>query len=93
MVEGKTHDETVDILSVFILAYEFLVGRRPFYEATYDRMMKCEFSVPDHVSSGAKDLIRKMLIKDPKTKLPLSLIAQDPWITNIWRYCHQHLAN
>jgi len=84
MVEGKTHDETADIWSVGILAFEFLVGRPPFetpsYNATYDRIMKCEFKFPSHVSSGAQDLIRKILKKDPKSRLPLSHIAQHPWI-------------
>ena len=64
MVEGKTHDETADIWSVGILCYEFLVGKPPFetpsFNATYDRIMRCSFTFPDHVSSLAQDLITKV---------------------------------
>lgn len=36
MVEGKPHDETVDLWSLGILCYEFLVGKPPFESKTND---------------------------------------------------------
>lgn len=30
MIEGRTHDEKVDLWSLGVLCYEFLVGRPPF---------------------------------------------------------------
>lgn len=35
MIEGRTHDEKVDIWSLGVLCYEFLVGKPPFEAATY----------------------------------------------------------
>lgn len=66
MVEGRAHDKTADIWSVGILLYEFLVGRPPFetlsYNSTYDKIMRCEYAFPDHVSQGARELITKVRI-------------------------------
>lgn len=35
MIEGRTHDEKVDIWSLGVLCYEFLVGKPPFETQTY----------------------------------------------------------
>lgn len=35
MIEGRTHDEKVDIWSLGVLCYEFLVGKPPFEASTY----------------------------------------------------------
>jgi len=84
MVEGRAHDKTADIWSVGILLYEFLVGRPPFetqsYNSTYDKIMRCEYGFPDHVTQGARDLITKILKKDPRARLPLDEIVTHPWI-------------
>lgn len=44
MIEGKTHDEKVDLWSLGVLCYEFLVGHPPFEaksnEETYRRISR-----------------------------------------------------
>lgn len=44
MVEGKSHDEKVDLWSLGVLCYEFLVGKPPFETAsnteTYRKITK-----------------------------------------------------
>jgi serine/threonine protein kinase len=35
MVEGHTHDEKVDLWSLGVLTYEFLVGKPPFEVRNY----------------------------------------------------------
>ena len=44
MVEGKTHSDKVDLWSLGVLCYEFLVGKPPFesegHSETYKRIMK-----------------------------------------------------
>lgn len=44
MIEGKTHDEKVDLWSLGVLCYEFLVGKPPFesqtHEETYRRISR-----------------------------------------------------
>jgi len=64
MIEGRAHDEKVDLWSLGVLCYEFLVGKPPFEAegntATYRRISKIDLHFPSHVSDGAKDLISKV---------------------------------
>jgi serine/threonine protein kinase len=64
MVEGRDHTEKVDLWSLGVLAYEFLVGVPPFEEAgqtaTYRRIAKVDLRIPHHVSDQAKDLITRV---------------------------------
>lgn len=64
MIEGKAHDEKVDLWSLGVLCYEFLVGKPPFeaegHNETYRRITKVDLRFPSHVSDGARDLISKV---------------------------------
>lgn len=61
MVAGQQHDEKVDIWSVGILCFEFLVGKPPFeakdYDTTYANILQAPVRFPEHVSKEAQDLI------------------------------------
>jgi serine/threonine protein kinase len=67
MVNGHTHDHTVDLWGVGVLTYEFLVGQPPFlaktYDETYNKIRKANYRCPDYLSEGAKDLISKVGLK------------------------------
>lgn len=86
MLEGHDHDSTVDVWSLGVLCYEFLFGTPPFEAAghseTYKRILKVDLRFPSHhqVSEGAKDLIEKLLIKDPKKRMSLENVFTHPWI-------------
>ena len=84
MVEGREHSEKVDLWSLGVLCYEFLVGVPPFEEAghhqTYRRIAKVDLRFPDFVSEGAQDLIRKLLQRNPEDRLPLPEVLKHPWI-------------
>lgn len=64
MVEGRPHNECVDLWSLGVLCYEFLVGSPPFeaegHTETYRRISKVDLRFPDFVSEGARDLISKV---------------------------------
>lgn len=64
MVEGLPHDANVDVWSLGVLAYEFLVGNPPFeaqsHTDTYKRIAKVDLKFPSHVSASARDLISKV---------------------------------
>ncbi|NXV28826.1 AURKA kinase, partial [Rissa tridactyla] len=85
MIEGRTHDEKVDIWSLGVLCYEFLVGKPPFeaetYQETYRAISRVEFKFPPFVSEGARDLISKLLKHNPFHRLPLKDVLLHPWIT------------
>ncbi|KAG0023451.1 hypothetical protein BGZ80_009402 [Entomortierella chlamydospora] len=65
MVEGRDHSNQVDLWSLGVLCYEFLVGCPPFEvldgkkSSTFSKIAKVDLYIPDSVSSEAKDLILK----------------------------------
>ena len=69
MVEDKSHDNRVDIWSLGILCYEFLVGCPPFeaedHQRTYDRIRQIDLKFPEFLSAEVKDMISRILIYNP----------------------------
>jgi len=86
MIEGALHDDKVDLWSLGVLTYEFLVGKPPFEaesnNETYKRITRVEVKYPPHVSTEAKDLISRLLRKSPSDRLTLEQVLEHPWITN-----------
>jgi len=84
MIEGKKHDKWVDVWSLGVLMYEFLVGNPPFeaegHQATYRRISRVDLRFPPEVSPEAQDLIAKLLVKEPSCRLPLDKIPTHPWV-------------
>lgn len=84
MIEGRAHDAMVDVWSLGVLLYEFLVGHPPFeaegHSATYRRIARVDLHFPSWVSEGAQDLISRLLKKDPRVRMSLVEISQHPWI-------------
>uniref|UniRef100_A0A3Q0SJK7 non-specific serine/threonine protein kinase n=1 Tax=Amphilophus citrinellus TaxID=61819 RepID=A0A3Q0SJK7_AMPCI len=86
MIEGKTHDEKVDLWSLGVLCYEFLVGKPPFeaktHEETYRRISRVEYSYPPlaNISAGAKDLVGMLLKHNPMHRLPIQGVLSHPWV-------------
>ena len=76
----------VDLWSLGVLTYEFLVGKPPFEaesnNETYKRITRVEVKYPPHVSTEAKDLISRLLRKLPSERLTLEQVLEHPWITN-----------
>jgi len=87
MVEGKEHDEGVDVWSLGILTYEFLVGHPPFeaekQDDVYKRIVSGEIKFPADVtiSADAKDLISRLLNRDPAQRITLAQVIEHPWVT------------
>eukprot|EP01129_Flabellula_baltica_P013231 TRINITY_DN610_c0_g1_i1.p1 TRINITY_DN610_c0_g1~~TRINITY_DN610_c0_g1_i1.p1 ORF type:complete len:283 (-),score=73.83 TRINITY_DN610_c0_g1_i1:2073-2873(-) len=91
MVNEDTHDYTVDIWCLGVLMYEFLVGDPPFMSGseneTYDKIVALDIEWPPGISELAKDLITKLLQKNPEDRLPLSEVPSHPFIQ---KYCRLH---
>ncbi|KAJ8371966.1 hypothetical protein AAFF_G00298390 [Aldrovandia affinis] len=84
MIEGRTHDEKVDLWSLGVLAYEFLVGKPPFetksHEETYRKISRVDFGYPAHMSAGSRDLIGQLLKHNPLHRLPILGVLHHPWV-------------
>ncbi|KAJ6172419.1 Serine/threonine-protein kinase ark1 [Penicillium chermesinum] len=77
------YTEKVDLWSLGVLTYEFLVGEAPFEDTpimTQRRIGRADMSVPSFVSPEAKDLIKRLLVLDPEKRIPLDEIQRHPWI-------------
>ncbi|KAL9092064.1 MAG: hypothetical protein Q9159_001063 [Coniocarpon cinnabarinum] len=60
--QDNFYSHRVDLWSLGVLMYEFLVGEAPFEDTptmTQRRIARCEMSVPSFVSSEGRDLIKK----------------------------------
>ncbi|KAK4106174.1 Pkinase-domain-containing protein [Parathielavia hyrcaniae] len=77
------YNEKVDLWSLGVLIYEFLVGEAPFEDTpimTHKRIARADMTIPEWVSKEAKDLIKKLLVLDPEKRLALEEVETHPWI-------------
>ncbi|CAM1505546.1 Fc.00g111830.m01.CDS01 [Cosmosporella sp. VM-42] len=77
------YNEKVDLWSLGVLTYEFLVGEAPFEDTpvmTQRRIARADMSIPTWVSAEASDLIKKLLVLDPEKRIPLEQVSTHPWI-------------
>ncbi|XP_076878359.1 SNF related kinase b [Brachyhypopomus gauderio] len=82
---GEEYDApAVDIWSLGVILYMLVCGHPPFQEATDSEtltmIMDCCYTVPEHVSAQCKDLISRMLQRDPSKRAGLSEIEGHPWL-------------
>ncbi|GAP89281.1 putative AUR protein kinase [Rosellinia necatrix] len=79
----NSYDEKVDLWSLGVLTYEFLVGEAPFEDTpvmTQRRIAKADMKIPSFVSAEARDLIKRLLVLDPEKRIPLEQVQTHPWI-------------
>ncbi|KRZ91717.1 PR domain zinc finger protein 1 [Trichinella sp. T8] len=76
VIARRAYDEMVDVWALGILLYQFLVGNVPFDGSTNQEVTSNvrnkELVIPDGLSEEARDLIKKLLTKDPKKRISLS---------------------
>lgn len=90
---GHGHNRPADWWSLGILIYEMLYGITPFYSSNVQNMYKkivrepVMFNPHVTISNDAKDLIKKLLIKDQKVRLGSQAdsleVMSHPWFTDI----------
>uniref|UniRef100_A0A915PI73 Aurora kinase n=1 Tax=Setaria digitata TaxID=48799 RepID=A0A915PI73_9BILA len=84
MAPEKPHDSKVDNWSLGVMFYEFLIGKPPFEavtpELTLENIHSCKYTIPNIIPDGAKDIISRLLQKDPTKRLPLADVLKHPWI-------------
>ncbi|XP_029445236.1 SNF-related serine/threonine-protein kinase [Rhinatrema bivittatum] len=85
---GDEYDApAVDIWSLGVILFMLVCGTPPFQEAndseTLTMIMDCKYTVPVHVSKDCKDLITRMLQRDPKRRASLEEIENHPWLQGV----------
>lgn len=77
------YTEKVDLWSLGVLTYEFLVGEAPFEDTqvmTQRKIARADYTVPSFVSPEAKNLIQRLLVLDPEKRIALEDVETHPWI-------------
>lgn len=84
MVDSQTYNEYVDNWCLGVLCYEFLCGQPPFESKeqaeTFRKIRAVSYGFKPHMSEGARNLISKLLVKEPKSRLSLNGVIEHPWI-------------
>uniref|UniRef100_A0A8C3N7D9 Calcium/calmodulin dependent protein kinase IV n=1 Tax=Geospiza parvula TaxID=87175 RepID=A0A8C3N7D9_GEOPR len=90
ILRGCAYGPEVDMWSLGIITYILLCGFEPFYDERGDqymfkRILSCEYDFVspwwDDVSLNAKDLVKKLIVLDPKKRLTTLQALQHPWVT------------
>ncbi|CAF1684860.1 unnamed protein product, partial [Adineta ricciae] len=84
MLNGNGYDEKIDLWCLGVLTYEMIIGKPPFDSQTQHetiRMIRSiELTFPTGTSSDLRDVITKLLRRNPSDRLPLKDVAQHVWI-------------
>ncbi|XP_075968896.1 SNF-related serine/threonine-protein kinase-like [Anarhichas minor] len=85
---GDEYDApAVDIWSLGVILFMLVCGQPPFQEAndseTLTMIMDCKYTVPEHISHACRDLIARMLQRDPKKRATLEEIGAHEWLQGV----------
>ena len=88
MVTGRKYGGTsVDIWSSGIVLYTMVCGFLPFEDDNqnilFGKIAKGLFSLPSFLSVSCKDLLKKILVTDPKKRYGFEEIKHHPWFLSV----------
>ncbi|CAI9283994.1 unnamed protein product [Lactuca saligna] len=84
VVSGKLYaGSEVDVWSCGVILYALLCGTLPFDDENIPNLFKKIksgiYTLPSHLSAGARDLIPRMLVVDPVKRITIADLRKHPW--------------
>jgi serine/threonine protein kinase len=84
ILQQKPYTAAADIWSAGILLYGVVAGRLPFYDQNIavmlSNVMTMEPAIPPDLTPFLRRLLTRCLIKDPRLRITLQEIHEDPWL-------------
>lgn len=85
MIRGRPYTTSSDIWSAGILLYAMVHGELPYEDENMQRLMqKIIYTQPKYsasLSPPLRDLLQKMLLKDPQARITLEQIKEHTWFS------------
>ena len=84
MINGNFYDGTkIDIWSSGIILYVMLCGYLPFEDKSnlkmYKKIVECKVDYPERLSEISVDLLKKIIVPDPKERISIKEIKKHPF--------------
>jgi 3-phosphoinositide dependent protein kinase-1 len=87
LLTDKNACKASDLWAFGCIIYQLLAGRPPFKAAneymTFQKIVGLEYTFPDGFPPLAKDLVERLLVLDPLTRLPMEHIKNHPFFEGI----------
>lgn len=94
VVSRSSHGLPADVWGLGCMFYTLVVGQPPFdtdaVQSTLNRVIMSDCYIPSYVSFDARDLIEKLLKKNPTERISLEQVLQHPFMK---RHCTETLEN
>lgn len=84
MFLGQPYTTSCDIWGLGVILYTLIMNRLPFWgdnmQQTAQLIVNAVPFIPQYLSTSLKDLMRRMLAKNPTWRLRIDQIEQHPWL-------------
>lgn len=78
------HGRAADTWALGITLYCMIVGQYPFLgdtlQETYDKIVNNQLLLPNDINPQLRNLIERLLCKDPNHRITLHAVAEHPWV-------------